>query len=109
MKIFVAILEWAEWDDYVLFTSAEAAQKYVVSKIRSHIHKLESNTESKESKSMSDFLYYEIGEYSADSGKDVLHPTCVRYTLRYDIAPDTWFDMMKNPETNVSLFFQEWD
>ncbi len=97
MQIFVALLDWQDWDDMRLFTTVENAQKYIVKQVQAHIERLGSDN-------MDDYLYYTIGMWSGD---EVLEEQGVIYEMRDDFDSDEWMELMANPNTDPSVFFKK--
>ncbi len=96
MKLFAAILEDTEWEDIVLFSSLEKAQKYILDRIRAHMKR-------HQSVDCNDYMYYEIGEYSGED--ETLTSQGITYRMREDIPSEEWFEMISNKDTDCGLFF----
>ncbi len=97
MQIFVALLDWQDWNDMRLFTSVENAQKYIVKQVQDHIESLGSDN-------MDDYLYYTIGMWSGD---EVLEEQGVIYEMRGDMDSEEWLELMASPDTDPSVFFRK--
>ncbi len=98
MKIFAAVLDWAEWEDMVLFTSLEIVQQYIVKQIRAHMEQVQTGN-------VKDYIYYDIGVFSGNENGALKPQTS--YIMRTDIPAEQWFDIIKNDNADFSQLFEE--